>query len=132
MTLYSWVKYAHILMAITAVGFNASYGIWLARAAREPDHLSHVLRGIKILDDRFANPAYGILLLTGLWMVIISPWELTTFWIASALVLGHLAKAARELPAQWPRVRAQSRPRCTRDPSAPRRSQRRTLWRTRR
>jgi hypothetical protein len=25
-----------------------------------------VLRGIKVLDDRFANPAYGVLLLTGL------------------------------------------------------------------
>lgn len=87
MTLYTWVKFVHVLMAITAVGFNASYGIWLARAGREPEHQVHVLRGIKILDDRFANPAYGLLLVTGLWMVFISPWELTTFWILSALVL---------------------------------------------
>jgi hypothetical protein len=53
-------------MAIIAVGFNASYGTWLARAAREPEHQAHVLRGIKVLDDRFANPAYALLLVTGL------------------------------------------------------------------
>jgi uncharacterized membrane protein len=91
MTLFDWVKFVHILMAIVAVGFNASYGIWLARAAREQDHQLHVLRGIKILDDRFANPAYGLLLVTGLWMVAISPIELTAFWILAALILYAVA-----------------------------------------
>ncbi|HEV8682313.1 MAG TPA: DUF2269 family protein [Actinomycetota bacterium] len=87
MTVYDWVKFAHILLAIVAVGFNASYGIWLARAAQAQEHELHVLRGIKILDDRFANPAYGLLLVTGLWMVVISPWEITTFWILGGLIL---------------------------------------------
>lgn len=87
MTLYDWVKFAHILLAIVAVGFNASYGIWLARAAQAPEHELHVLHGVKMLDDRFANPAYGLLLVTGLWMVLISPWEITTFWILGGLIL---------------------------------------------
>jgi uncharacterized membrane protein len=87
MTVYSWIKFLHVLLAIVAVGFNASYGIWLARAAREPQHELHVLRGIKILDDRFANPAYGLLLVTGIWMVAISFWQITTFWILSGLIL---------------------------------------------
>lgn len=85
------VKWIHILMAIIAVGFNASYGIWLARAAKEPDHQLHVLRGVKVLDDRFANPAYGVLLLTGIWMIAISPFEIATFWIVAALVLYAVA-----------------------------------------
>ncbi|MGH2661290.1 MAG: DUF2269 family protein [Actinomycetota bacterium] len=85
------VKWIHILMAIVAVGFNASYGIWLARAGREPDHELHVLRGVKVLDDRFANPAYGLLLVTGIWMVAISPFEITEFWILAALVLYAVA-----------------------------------------
>lgn len=86
---YPLVKFVHVLLAIVAVGFNASYGIWLGRAASasERGHLPHVLRGIKILDDRFANPAYALLLVTGLVMVFIGPWDLTTFWIAAALVL---------------------------------------------
>jgi uncharacterized membrane protein len=87
MTVYSWIKFLHVLLAIVAVGFNASYGIWLARAAREPGHELHVLRGIKVLDDRFANPAYVLLLVTGIWMVAISFWQLTTFWILSGLIL---------------------------------------------
>lgn len=88
--LYTLFKFAHVLLAIVAVGFNASYAIWLARAAREPQHLSYVLRGIKFLDDRFANPGYGLLLITGLIMVLTTHIPLTTFWIAAALVLWFL------------------------------------------
>ncbi len=85
---YEVMKYVHVLMAIVAVGFNASYAIWLRRVARAPEHQSYVLRGVKILDDRFANPAYGVLLLTGLLMVFTTPGlRLTTFWILLALIL---------------------------------------------
>jgi uncharacterized membrane protein len=87
MTLYAWIKLLHVFLAIVAVGFNASYGIWLARAAREPEHELHVLRGIKFLDDRVANPAYGLLLLTGLAMIFVGDLPITTFWIAAAIVL---------------------------------------------
>jgi uncharacterized membrane protein len=87
MSLYTVIKFFHVLLAILAVGFNASYGIWVTRAAREPEHQLHVLRGIKVLDDRFANPAYALLLVTGLAMVIVGDLALSTFWIATALVL---------------------------------------------
>ncbi len=84
---YTTTKLVHIVLAIVAIGFNASYGVWLTRARREPEHLGHVLRGIKMLDDRFANPAYALLLVTGLVMVTVGNIPLTTFWIAAALVL---------------------------------------------
>ena len=87
MTLYLIIKYLHILLAIVAVGFNASYAIWLGRAAREPQHLSHVLRGIKALDDRFANPGYGLLLATGLLMVWVGRLSIMTLWIGAALAI---------------------------------------------
>lgn len=87
MTWYPYLKYVHVLLAIIAVGFNASYGIWLARAAKEPEHESHVLRTIKVLDDRFANPAYGLLLLTGIVMVLISPLEFEMLWISASIGL---------------------------------------------
>lgn len=82
---YTVVKFFHVLLAIIAVGFNASYAIWLARATREPEHELHVVRGIKLLDDRFANPAYGLLLVTGLLMVRFGHLSLGTFWIATSL-----------------------------------------------
>jgi uncharacterized membrane protein len=84
---FTLIKWVHVLLAIIAVGFNASYGIWLARAAKEPAHQAHVLRGIKTLDDRFANPAYGLLLVTGLIMVAISWPRITDLWIILALIL---------------------------------------------
>jgi uncharacterized membrane protein len=87
LTLYSFLKFLHVLMSVVAVGFNASYGIWLARLAKEPEHASHVLRGIKFLDDRFANPAYALLLILGLAMVWESGIPFSTFWIAASLVL---------------------------------------------
>jgi uncharacterized membrane protein len=84
---YPWLKIGHILLAIVAVGFNLSYGILIARAARQPEHLGHVLRTVKVLDDRFANPAYGLLLVFGLAMVFIGPYDITDLWILLALGL---------------------------------------------
>jgi uncharacterized membrane protein len=89
--LFTAVKFVHILLAVVAVGFNASYAVWLRRAARTPEHELFALRGVKFLDDRIANPAYGLLLLTGLLMVFLSRLRLTTFWIAGALVLWLIA-----------------------------------------
>jgi uncharacterized membrane protein len=86
-SVYLLLKYAHVLLAIVAVGFNASYPIWLARARREPEHALYALRGIKTLDDRFANPAYALLLVLGLAMAFTAGIPLTTFWIAASLVL---------------------------------------------
>jgi uncharacterized membrane protein len=85
---YALVKFLHIFFAIVAVGFNATYGIWLARAQRDPNHLDFALRGVKVLDDYFANPAYLLLLLSGLTMVLIAGYPLfTTFWLLAALIL---------------------------------------------
>jgi uncharacterized membrane protein len=85
---YELLKYLHVLMAIVAVGFNASYAIWLRRAAGDPEHRAFALRGVKFLDDRFANPAYAVLLVTGLIMVLTTPGlHLTTLWVLVALIL---------------------------------------------
>ena len=85
--LYPWFKVIHILLAIVAVGFNFSYGILIGRAVREPDHLGHVLKTVKTMDDRFANPAYGLLLVFGLAMVFIGPYDITDLWILVSLGL---------------------------------------------
>jgi uncharacterized membrane protein len=85
--LYPWFKTLHILFAIVAVGFNISYGIWMARAAREPAHMGYALRGIKFLDDRVANPSYAGLLVVGIILVFIGPYEFTTFWVIVAIGL---------------------------------------------
>jgi uncharacterized membrane protein len=86
MTWYSLLKFVHVLLAITAVGSNITYAAWNARGAMEPQHLSFALRGIKFIDNRVANPAYGLLLITGLTLVAVGQWGFKG-WIVAALIL---------------------------------------------
>ena len=85
--LYPWLKTGHVLLAIVAVGFNFTYGILIRQAAAAPEHFGHVLRTVKFLDDRFATPSYLLLLVLGLAMVYLGPWDITTPWILAGLAL---------------------------------------------
>lgn len=85
--LYLMRQWLHLVLAITAVGTNITYGVWLARGGRDAQLLPFTLRGVKFLDDRIANPAYGLLLVTGLAMVYLSGLPVTTPWILASLVL---------------------------------------------
>ena len=92
MDLYVGLKFIHVLSAIVAFGWNASYGLWLARASREPQATQlFTLKTVKLMDDRVANPLYGVLLVTGLAMVLTAGYPLTTLWIAAALALYAVA-----------------------------------------
>ena len=87
MSLFLLLKFVHVLLAIVAVGFNASYPVWFALAQRQPAAALVILQGVKTLDDRFANPAYALLLVFGLAMVFTTGIPMSTFWIEAALVL---------------------------------------------
>lgn len=89
--LFILIKWVHIMSAIMAVGANATYGIWLSRARREPAVLPFVLHSIKVIDDRVANPLYALLLLTGLTMAFMIPVPLNTPWLMTALILYAIA-----------------------------------------
>jgi uncharacterized membrane protein len=87
MTWYALLKFVHVVLAIIAVGANVTYGVWLSRAARDRRHLPFALRGIQALDDRIANPAYVLMLVTGLAMLHIGGPPVRTPWVLSSLVL---------------------------------------------
>jgi uncharacterized membrane protein len=86
---YLPLKLVHVLSAIVAVGTNVTYFVWLAAMkGRSQPERSFALQTIKALDARLANPAYGILALTGVIMVLVSDGlEFTTFWILAAIGL---------------------------------------------
>ncbi len=86
---YLPLKLVHVLSAIVAVGTNVTYFVWLgAMKGRAPTQQTFALDTIKKLDARLANPAYGVLPLTGVIMVLISDGlGFTTFWIAVAIGL---------------------------------------------
>jgi len=85
--LFNVLKWIHVLSAISAVGSNITYGIWISRASRNPEALPFTLRGIKLIDDQLANRAYGLLFITGLLMVFLVKIPLTTPWLLVALIL---------------------------------------------
>ena len=103
MSWYNLLKFVHVLLAITAVGSNITYGVWNLLAAREPTNLLYTLKGIAFIDRRVANPSYGLLLITGLILVAMQwGWR---GWIVTALILfvlliivavGFYARALRQ------------------------------------
>ena len=86
MSVYLAVKFIHILAAIVAVGSNITYGVWSVRARGNPSNVGFALKGIRFLDDRIANPAYGVVLLTGVLMAIFG-FGFFHLWIIVSLVL---------------------------------------------
>ena len=86
---YLPLKLVHVLSAIVAVGTNVTYFVWLAAMKAPPSaEQSFALDTIKKLDSRLANPAYGVLPLTGVIMVLVSDGlAFTTFWILVAIGL---------------------------------------------
>jgi uncharacterized membrane protein len=86
-TFYLLLKFIHIAAAITAVGANVTYGVWNFRAQQDAAHIGFAIKGIQFLDNRIANPAYGLVLVTGLLMVLVGRLSITSLWIVAALVL---------------------------------------------
>jgi len=88
MSLYQILKFVHVFAAIIAVGFNFSYIVWLVKGKMEKEHLLFSLKGIKLMDDRVANPCYGISLITGFAMAYIAGYNILAIsWILYPLIL---------------------------------------------
>lgn len=102
---YLILKYVHVLAAMVAVGANVTYGVWSVRAQRDRVHLGFAIRGIQFLDNRIANPAYGVLFLTGIAMIILGHLGIQ-LWIVVAVVL-FVAIAVIGFAYFTPLVRAQ-------------------------
>jgi hypothetical protein len=105
---YLFLKLLHIMLAITAVGANLTYGVWFARANLNPAFAPVALRGIKFMDDWIANPAYFLMLPTGLAMVWLGAATFSAHWVQWSLGLWVAAVGAGVL-GYSPALRAQIR-----------------------
>jgi len=106
MSLYLALKLVHILFAMVAVGTNFSYAFWLRLAGNDRDRIAHTLESIHRLDMWLANPAYVIVLLAGIGMVVVGPYPITTPWILLAIVL-YVLVALLGITLYAPAVRRQ-------------------------
>jgi len=111
------LKLAHVIAAIVAVGSNVTYSFWLIRAGRDRDRLVWTLNGIRSLDRRIANPAYIVLLVTGVLMVLGGHFSFETSWIAASLVL-YVGVAVIGIVLYAPAIRRQLAE-AERDPTSP-------------
>jgi len=100
------LKLVHVLAAIVAVGSNVTYSFWLARAGRDRDRLVWTLNGIRRLDRLVANPAYVVLLITGVLMIASGWFTFQTSWIVAALVL-YVAAVVVGIALYAPAIRRQ-------------------------
>ncbi len=91
---YLGLKLLHILLAITALGANLTYGVWFARANLTPEFAPVALRGVKFIDDWIANPAYLLMLPTGAAMALLGGLPLRTHWISWSIALWVVAVLA--------------------------------------
>jgi len=106
MSLYLALKLVHILFAMVAVGTNFSYAFWLRLAGNDRDRIAHTLESIHRLDMWLANPAYVIVLLAGIGMVVVGPYPITTPWILLAIAL-YVLVALLGITLYAPAVRRQ-------------------------
>ena len=81
------LKLVHILSAITALGSNVTYAYWLRAAGTDRSRLVFAIEGVRRIDRTFANPAYVLLLLTGVGMVATGGYDVTRGWLATAIGL---------------------------------------------
>jgi uncharacterized membrane protein len=82
----------HVLAAIVAVGANLTYAIWFRAAGTDQDRIVFVVRTVRMIDSRMANPAYIV--------------RFTTGWILAALVL-YVATAVIGIAFFAPAIRRQ-------------------------
>lgn len=87
MDLVLLLKLAHVVAAIVAVGANLTYAFWLRLAGRDRDRLVWTIGGIRRLDNLVATPAYVVLLVTGVLMILGGHFSFQTSWIAVSIVL---------------------------------------------
>lgn len=86
-TVFLGLKLVHVLLAIVAVGYNATYGIWLAQVPRVSRETGlHILRTLRAI-DRIANFSYIGLLITGLGLAHGNGYSMAMHWILGSLGL---------------------------------------------
>jgi uncharacterized membrane protein len=105
-SLFVILKFLHVLPVIVAVGANLTYAFWLRAAGHDRDRLVFAITTIRRLDRVVANPAYIVILVTGVAMVMSGAYSFQTGWIAVSLVL-YVSIAIFGIAAFAPALRRQ-------------------------
>lgn len=99
------LRFAHIAVAVLAMGTNLTFPLWVRAAEREPEHLAFALERIRWLDRHVAIPGYALAAATGLALALLGGIPLTTGWLAAAIAI-YLATAVIGFAVYAPTARA--------------------------
>jgi len=103
---HPWFALVHVLAAIVALGGNVGYVFWLSQAERDKAHLGFAVAGIRRLDERVTGPAYALLLVSGIVMILAEGWSITEPWLLGGIVL-YFASGFVSFFGLTPALRAQ-------------------------
>lgn len=116
---YLGLKFAHVLIAIVAIGTNAALAILLEFFSSDPVHGIHVVWIVRRLLTFVVIPGYVLMLITGMWMgsvgdLLDAPWAEKAmnlwgvgflFFVASAFFLRRQVKLFAEVGPAAPATR---------------------------
>jgi uncharacterized membrane protein len=103
---YLVVKWLHILFStvLFGTGLGSAYYMFFASRTRDPRTIAQVVRLVVIADWAFTTPTIILQPATGLWLVHIAGYPLTSRWLVISMALYVLAGAAW-LPVVWMQIR---------------------------
>ncbi len=100
--LYLSLKWLHILSAtvLVGVGFGTAFYKWMIDRSGDVRAIAYTSRLVVLADWLFTTPAIILQPLTGLWMLHLAGYSLSSPWIAWTLLLYALAGGCW-LPVVW-------------------------------
>jgi uncharacterized membrane protein len=103
---YLVAKWLHILSStlLFGTGLGSAYYMYFASRTRDPRIIAPVVRLVVIADWAFTTPTIILQPATGLWLVHIAGYPLTSRWLLISMALYLLAGAAW-LPVVWMQIR---------------------------
>lgn len=88
----AWFLLAHILAVIAGLGANITYVFWLAWAERDREYFDIAVRGVHRLDKILTNPAYAVVLVTGILLILgDETWPGDQPWLLAGIALYFLS-----------------------------------------
>ena len=90
---YMMLKYWHIISAflLFGTGLGSAFYKWMADRSGNVQHIAITNRHVVLADWLFTTPTIIAQPITGLWMIHLAQWPLTTPWIAVSIGLYLLA-----------------------------------------
>lgn len=104
--LYLWVKLVHVLSStiLFGTGIGTACNLYFANRTRDIYLIAKTARYVVIVDWIFTGSSGIIQPITGLWMVHLNGYHLTTFWVLGSIV-GYLIAAACWFPVVYIQIK---------------------------